>query len=332
VSGGRERVFDFGDKSAVGEKGILQFYNFNFTILPVGRRLSMPPIRLPKAKGFPYRFGQNLGCTPYLQHLEDDLLGTSDRNHRSTITLKLIRQDILKFSNFSKDLTNDTLFQLAVHKVSDDFRLPSRVPLIHLNDIFEKKLAIWKSSPGLPYRLMGFKTKGEVRDDFHQRNNIRLFCHQIKTGKRVAMPDCCAYVRSHLAPPGEEKVRAVWGYPMALTLAEAIFAIPLTDAYRTHRKPIAYGFETAMGGTRRVLARFGQLKNISALDFSCFDKTVPKWLVDAAFYVLEQNLDFTKYRDYGAPNVVGILRLWDTLKQYWSNRRNRPVYIPFLIT
>lgn len=109
--------------------------------------------------------------------------------------------------------------------------LSSRVPLIHLNNIFTKPLSIWKSSPGLPFRLMGFKTKGEVRDDFHQRNNIRLFCHQIKTGKRIALPDCCAYVRSHLAPPGEEKVRAVWGYPMALTLAEAIFAIPLTDAF-----------------------------------------------------------------------------------------------------
>jgi len=141
----------------------------------------MSPIRLPKAKGFPYRFGQNLGCSPFLAHLEDDLLGTSDRNHRSTITLKLIRQDILKFSNTSKDLTNDALFQYAVHKVCDDFRLPSRVSLIHLNDIFDKSLAIWKSSPGLPYRLMGYHTKGEVRDDFHQRNNIRLFYHKIKT-------------------------------------------------------------------------------------------------------------------------------------------------------
>lgn len=131
------------------------------------------------------------------------------------------------------------------------------------------------------------------------------------------MPDCCAYVRSHLAPPGEEKVRAVWGYPMALTLAEAIFAIPLTDAYRTSNRPIAYGYETAMGGTRRVLRKFARCKNICALDFKSFDKTVPSWLVDAAFYVLEQNLDFTKYQDYGAPNVTGTLRLWNALKTYF---------------
>lgn len=77
------------------------------------------------------------------------------------------------------------------------------------------RLLIWKSSPGPLYRLMGYHTKGEVKNDYHMRNNIRLFCHKIKTGHRMTMPDCSAYVHSHLAPIGEEKVRAVWGYPIA---------------------------------------------------------------------------------------------------------------------
>lgn len=72
-----------------------------------------------------------------------------------------------------------------------------------------------------------------------------------------------------------------------------------------------------MGGTCRVIRKFSDRKNISALDFKSFDKTAPAWLVDAAFYVLEQNIDFTRYADYGAPNVVGILCLWDTLKAYF---------------
>lgn len=266
--------------------------------------VSIPPIRIPKAQGFPYKFGQPQGCSAFLEHLEVDLLGNSVRNYRSTITLKLIHEDILRFSNTSTDLTNDSLFQLALHRVCDDFRLPQRVPLIHLNDVFQEPLPIWKSSPGLPYRLMGYKTKGEVRDDFHLRNNICLFSHKIKTGQKPAMPDCCAYVRSHLTPPGEEKVRAVGGYPMAITLTKAIFALPLTQAYREHNRPIAYGYETAMGGIRRVLKKFARCSNISALDFKSFDKNVPAWLVDPSFYVLERNLYFIQYREFGAPNVV----------------------------
>jgi len=112
----------------------------------------MPPIRYPKAKGFPCTFCQPQGCSPYLEHLESDLLGDSVCYHRSVITLKLIREEILHFSNTSSDITNDALFQLAVYKVGDDFRLPSRVPLIHLNDIFNRKLPIWKSNDTV-YRL-----------------------------------------------------------------------------------------------------------------------------------------------------------------------------------
>lgn len=148
------------------------------------------PIKLPKLKGFPYRFGQPQGCNPFLAHLKDELVVNWEPYHHSGISLKLIRQDIFRFSNSSTDHTTDSLFQVALHKVADDFRLPSRVPIIHLNDIFDKKLPIWKSSPGLPFLQLGFKTKGDVRDDPHQRNNIRLFCHKIKTGQKVVLPDC----------------------------------------------------------------------------------------------------------------------------------------------
>lgn len=100
-----------------------------------------------------------------------------------------------------------------------------------------------------------------MRRDPHQRNNIRLLWHEIKTGVQMSLSDCCAYVRSHLAPPGKEKVRAVWGYPMVVTMAEAMFALPLIEDYRNESKPIAYGCETAMGGTRKVLSRFAKQKN-----------------------------------------------------------------------
>jgi len=89
------------------------------------------------------------------------------------------------------------------------------------------------------------------------------------------MPDCCAYVRAHLAPPGEEKVRAVWGYPMYIQNSRSYFCKTINRGLPDSSEARSLGFETAMGGTRRVLSKFGQRRNISALDFSCFDKTVP---------------------------------------------------------
>lgn len=278
----------------------------------------MPPILLPKLKGFAFKFGQPTSCSPYLEKYEDELLGNSERHHRSKVTLNLVREDVLSFSNKSSDKSLDPLFQLVIRKVADDFRLNARVKPFHLNDVFKQQLPIWNSSPGLPYKFLGFKTKNDVRKDHHQTNNIRLFWHRIKTGEFMTLPDCCAFMRSHLAPEGEEKVRAVWGYPMQVTMAEAMFALPLIDAYRHQSKPIAYGYEVALGGTRRILKRFANKKNLAAIDFKSFDKTVPRWLVNAAFYILEDNLDFTAYRDHGTPNVIGLLRVWNSLKTYFS--------------
>jgi len=143
----------------------------------------MLPIRLPKAQGFPYRFGQPQGCSPFLQHLEDDLLGSSERNHRSTITLKLIREDILRFSNTAKDLTNDALFQLAIHKVCDDFRLPSTVPLIHINDIFSKYLvkSFLYGSPVQVYRSDKWNSEPKVKFVTISTSEITFASYVIKS-------------------------------------------------------------------------------------------------------------------------------------------------------
>jgi len=210
------------------------------------------------------------------------------------------------------------LWQVVLNKVAADFRLHTPVKMMHLNDVSRQPLAIWASSPGLPYRNYGYTTKQQVRDDPTMMNNIRWFWHNIKTGKRQVIPDCCAYVRSHLAPVGEEKIRAVWGYPMAVTLGEAVFALPLIRAYgEVGRYPIAYGYETANGGTRRVVKRFSSRRNIWALDYSSFDKHVPAWLINAAFFILEQNIDFLHYQEYGTTNVDGILRMWTAIKNYF---------------
>nr|APG78277.1 RdRp [Hubei partiti-like virus 31] len=147
--------------------------------------------------------------------------------------------------------------------------------------------------------------------------SIRTVWHLVKEGKRVNLPDCAAYVRPHLVEKGEKKVRAVWGYPCTVSFQEACFALPLIEAYKQAKTPIAYGFETARGGCRKIFLRFGKYSNFLSSDYSRFDKTIPAWLVRVAFDILFANLDLTEYQDYGIPDTLKLYRAWKKIVEYF---------------
>nr|APG78215.1 RdRp [Shuangao partiti-like virus 1] len=189
--------------------------------------------------------------------------------------------------------------------------------MIHLNDVFQEDLDIWSKSPGLPWKELGYKTKGDVRNDPHAVTQIRKFWHFVKEGRKVSPPDCLAYVRAHTAPIGEIKVRAVWGYPATMTFGEAVFALPLIYAYQKRDGPIAYGYETATGGMKKITKRFGHHENFTGLDFSKFDKMTPTWLINIAFDILMLNINFVNYRDYGVADARRTLRMFEFIKDYF---------------
>lgn len=142
--------------------------------------------------------------------------------------------------------------------------------------------------------------------------------HDVENGQCVNLPHCCAYVRSHLPPIGEEKVGAVQGNPMDVSIGEAIFSLPLIDAYNRESTPIAYGYETDNGRTRSVIKRLHNY-HYYGLDFKAFDKTIPTWLVRAAFGILDQNFNFLQYKNYGIVDVLEVLRQWDRIVDHFIN-------------
>uniref|UniRef100_T1I3K9 Zf-RVT domain-containing protein n=1 Tax=Rhodnius prolixus TaxID=13249 RepID=T1I3K9_RHOPR len=74
--------------------------------------------------------------------------------------------------------------------------------------------------------------KRQVLDDPSAFQSIRRFWHQIKYGiEKYFAPDCAAYLRAHVVELGQQKVRAVWGYPATVSFQEACFALPLIDGY-----------------------------------------------------------------------------------------------------
>ncbi|XP_017484547.1 PREDICTED: uncharacterized protein LOC108373198 [Rhagoletis zephyria] len=134
-------------------------------------------------------------------------------------------------------------------------------------------------------------------------------------GEKMSFPDSCAYVRAHIVKRGETKVRAVWEYPATVTLGEAVFALPLIDAYKRGGYPIAYGYETGMAGCKKIYQNF-KGNYFLGIDFKSFYKTLPPWLIEIAFDVLSYNIDFVRYKDYGVARCNAMVDMFEQLRDY----------------
>nr|APG78332.1 RdRp [Wuhan house centipede virus 8] len=261
--------------------------------------------------GFAQRTYAHILQTPFLPSYKTN-------KWRSPVTQSLIKHDLCEFGNKNK-MPDNMLLRHAINLAFNDFALPEKVKMIHLNDIFQQDLDIWNKSPGLPWRDIGYKTKGDIKKDPEAIKKVRWFWHRIKDGEDIRPPDCLAYVRSHVVDIGEYKVRAVWGYPATVTFGEAMFALPLIRGYQKYRRPIAYGYETALGGARKITNRFSPYQNFVGLDFRKFDKTVPVWLIEVAFDILASNIDFVRYDDYGIADARRNVKMYEYIKHYFIN-------------
>nr|APG78245.1 RdRp [Hubei diptera virus 19] len=236
---------------------------------------------------------------------------------RSPVTLDLIRRDVVSFKSSSPCRPENELFDAVVRDAYNAFHIPAVKP-IHLNDLPLLNMDTDSSSPGLPWREMGYRTKKDVLNDKAAFQSVRRFWHRIKEGENINPPDCAAFLRAHLVERGEQKVRAVWGYPATISFQEACFAKPLIEGYK-NQGPIAYGYETAKGGCRRITNKFCHFKEFISSDYKSFDKTIPSWLIRIAFDILCSNIDFRAYEAAGVPNSRKLHNAWLYIVDYFIN-------------
>lgn len=237
---------------------------------------------------------------------------------RSPVTQSLIKADLELFHNPVKKPFNINL-EFAIAKAYNAFSIPGLVKMLHLNDVFCKDLDIWSKSPGLPWIQHGYKTKGDIKRDPEAVRKVRHFWHRVKAGDDIRPPDCLSYVRSHVCAVGDSKVRAVWGYPATVLFGEAVFALPLLERYKNFPSPFAYGYETAIGGMKKICKRYTAYKHFAGLDFKAFDKNTPRWLIEKAFRILEANINFVEYQDHGVADARRMIRMWHYIKDYFIN-------------
>jgi hypothetical protein len=252
--------------------------------------------------------------TPYCPSFVEKLAGSFVR---SPVTLDTIRADVEAFSGPTYHRPEDPLLEEVISAAHLRFRLNRKVCPIHLNDLPDMRLDTDSSSPGIPWKDLGYTSKRQVLDDPSAFTSIRRFWHLVKNGYISSLPDCSAFLRSHLVEEGDVKVRAVWGYPATVSFAEACFALPLITAFKSAKTPIAYGYDTATGGVGRIRSRFLGHRHYLGMDFKSFDKTVPAWLIRECFNILLQNIDFRKYRDKGTPEADKLLVVWNSLVKYF---------------
>lgn len=248
---------------------------------------------------------------------------------RTQLRMSLLRNDMLEMGSNSRTC-NDPLMYESIRLASLAFCLENRVNPYHLNDLFFMPSDIRASSAGLPWSelrdddgLLKYPTRGSVMDDPATRNSIRLYWHKVKRGDKVQTPDTKVVARAHMQSGGRDKIRAVYCYPTTITLGEAQFARPLIAAYKRQTTPIAYGYDMATGGARRLRRHLASHSTFACLDFKCFDKTVSKQLIYAAFNILFENIDFRRYQGEGIPIASNLVRAWLHIVDYFVNTKFR---------
>jgi len=274
----------------------------------------MPLRSLGKTKGF--------GCdfrppepTPYHEY-DATRFGEARRSH---VTLSTLIKDLKEYSVSPRLSYDEKTLRKAITITADQFRLPQRQPITHLCDVFELDLNVWRSSPGVPFRDQGFKTKGEVRDSAKARTSIRTYWSMVKSGKKMKPPTSLAFARSHIVKGDKpDKVRAVWCYPMTMVMGEVSMGYQLLQAYKKGGTPIAYGYELGRGGFARLSQDVAFGKSY-CLDFKKFDKTIANRFTDIAFNILAENIDFGAYHGYGVPDAQEISRMWAHIVEYFKN-------------
>jgi hypothetical protein len=265
------------------------------------------------AKGFAQRHSAAI-ISPYCPQIIIDKAGDFER---SAVTLNSIRSDVQKFAQWNPSVRpRNELFDETVRAAFNKFQV-TQVNPIHLNDLPKLHQKTDVSSPGIPWKDLGFKTKREVLDDKTAFQSIRRFWHRVKRSEDVRPADCSAFMRAHIVKKGDIKVRAVWGYPATISFMEACFALPLLEKIKWSKTPMAYGYETAKGGSSRVKSRFSGYNQYLGADFKDFDKTVPAWLIRIAFDIVLSNFDLRKYKDEGTPNTGELAIVWEYIVDYF---------------
>nr|APG78308.1 RdRp [Hubei partiti-like virus 9] len=223
--------------------------------------------------------------------------------HRSHITFEKLEEDLMGFNRQfrNNDVRADPVYQYALQTLRDDY-LPAEKLIAGTLGFAEKHPELPKDrSPGLPWKLKGYKTKRDCLNDPEARRIWHTKWDRIGRGKDETLPDAALFLRAQIADVGTDKIRSVWGYPIDVIVEEGRWFYPFIKWVRDGENtiPIAYRAEMANGGMAYLNDMLNCFHDSSYIvgDWSKFDKTIPPWLIRDCFQIVMDAFDHSKVVD-----------------------------------
>lgn len=263
-------------------------------------------IKLDDSEGFTFnlraaqtdRWAYEASCRHFGREKIDGVLSSL---HRSVISYDAMLADLKGYDVKPVPRTNLASYRLAYQTIREDLKDIGTIIPLTMGAVPAREEFPRNKSPGLPYKLMGYKTKGDVIDAGNLHDINRDWQKIGFRKEKVVLPDVCLFARAQISRPGKEKIRATWGFPISVYLEEGRFFYPLMDRIneRKHKFPIAYGFETANGGMSVVadMLRRNPGCKFVCTDWKAFDKPIPAWMIRDAFSILAEHIDWTRVCD-----------------------------------
>ena len=272
-------------------------------------KVSNAVIRLPKGAGFALDLSPSREDPLARRACEsvfgkDFVDGCFKRLHRSTLSYEALVSDLMGFDrpHARSDVRSDPVYQMAFQSIRDDLKIEQKLVPRTIGAVPKLPDFPRAKSPGLPYKLEGYSTKGDVVDVQANVDAINVNWHHIGAGIRhEPLPDTCLFARTQVCSVEKQKIRGVWGYPLSVYMEEARFFYPILAYLKSdkHALPSGYGYEISSGGMIALtdMAIRSPGARYLMTDWSQFDKSIPAWLIRDAFALLAELIDFGHVED-----------------------------------
>lgn len=254
-------------------------------------------IYLTKVRPHPIKRDDQLR-DPYVEEAlryvySEDIVGSFKEYTRSFYTLEGHYANLWLYDRPFLDPPLDPLYYMAASHTREVFRLEHKVPSIS-----------WSSLASVPYirtSSAGWGYDGKKGDLGNHELAIKRAVRSLRSWEERQQswrytPDV-AWTRTQLGTFEAPKIRNVWGKAFHNIILEGMTAYPLIEAYQNMPdSPIVTGihlYKRLPVLTHSVLHDDEGGNYGVGIDFKSFDTSPQPWLINTAFDILRENIEFT---------------------------------------
>ncbi|WAK75565.1 MAG: RNA-dependent RNA polymerase [Partitiviridae sp.] len=245
--------------------------------------------------------------------------------HRARLSYDDLVEDVRAYNTYRPEgfVRSSFEYQATLAYVRETFIPKRKLPLYSWEKIIKSPDFPRQKSAGIPHIYTDAK-KWMVAENPELMAKYSAFWDAV--GEGLQLPDAALFARAQICSVEDNKIRAVWGYPMLAYLEEGRYFYPLLQYLKDVdvELPIGYGFEVARGSIARLQGYASKVEGSQVAcvsDWSRFDKTVPSWLIYDCFEIIADMIDFSREVQADGSDVeldeVVTLRRFNHLVDYF---------------